>query len=492
MVPDLLTRLATRGHNLCFGVVLGIATAAFSFDADAADPRTRGPDAGIPRLERTSAREAQAAWMAVKGISGAGPQVEAVAKKGLLRKACDDLVDLRELADSGVLKGFGFRDNVRGRSWARPTLALVLSEAMQRFQAEYPGRSVAIGDVSQPGCGQLAHGVLVQEVSGAAAEKLIAAARLELSERIVVEVKQAKDFPWEADRFGPPAEKVLVTTRLVAQKGTGDALEVRVARTRHRELPAPTSDETQAFEASLGAVIHGTRVAQRKVESEDAAGVKSSLWLTHFVLPDAKKQAVVITRKRPGKRLDWADVSEVRLSAWQDKKPGSFPDEVRWVVASVTPTPPVPGKQSKKKVAPVTLIAAVRFDRWALLYEAGHITHLSGIDADLSYVMVGDKGQFAVDLPGIDVPATLRWFEILEATGRNLSTPVDAILVDGTVKRHFEKTLPKTGPVSLAQQKKTKSWRLIALVGGHDGHHHLRIVEGSNAQEAAARKRLRR
>jgi len=469
-------------HYFLVASIVAVSTTALS--AHAADPRTRGDDV-VPKLERTSAREAQSEWMAVKGLNGPGAQLDGVSKKRLLRKACSDLIDLRALSEAGKLKGFGFRDTVRGRSWARPTLALVLVEAMKRFQAEYPGRTVAIGDVSQPGCGQVAHGVLVQEVSGATADKLIAAARLELSELAVSELKQAKDFPWEADRFGPPDERVLVTTRLIARVGSGDALELRTARTRHRELPAPMADETKAFEATLGSVMHGARVAQRQVESEDAAGVKTTLWLTHFVQPDAKRQAVVITRKRPGKRLDWADVTEVRLASWQDKKPGSFPDEVRWVVESVTPA-----VAPAKKKAPVTSIAAARFVRWGLMYEAGHITHLSGIDADLSYVMTGDKGQFAVDLPGIDVAATLRWFEILDATGRDLGTPVDAILVDGSVKRHFEKVLPKSGPDSLATVRKTKSWRLIAIVGGHDGHHHLRIVEGSSAKELAARKRL--
>ena len=107
-----------------FTLCLGLATPAV---AAAPDP--------TPRFERTSARESQADWMGAKGLSGAGAQLDAVAKRRLLRKVCDDLVDLRALVDAGKLSGFAFRDNVRGRSWARPTLALVLAEAMQRFSA---------------------------------------------------------------------------------------------------------------------------------------------------------------------------------------------------------------------------------------------------------------------------------------------------------------------------------------------------------------------
>ncbi len=458
-----------------FALCLGIAT-----PAAAASPEP------TPRLERTSARESQADWMGAKGLSGAGAQLDAVAKRRLWRKVCDDLVDLRALADAGPIKGYAFRDNVRGRSWARPTLALVLAEAMQRFSAEHPNRVVAIGDVSQPGCGQLSHGVLVQDLSGAAADRLMGASRLELSERAVIEVKRARDFPWEADRFGPPDERVLVTTRIVARDGAGDTLRVRTARTRHRELTAPTDDETRTFELTLGRVMKGARVASHAAESEDGAGVRASVWVSHFVAEEARQQAVVITNKRPGKKLDWADVREVRLASWQDKKPGSFPDEVRWVVERVAALPVPP----KKKTAPPTPIGNATFTRWALMYEAGHITHLSGIDADLSYVMKGDKGHFAVDLDNIDVAATWRWFEILEATAKELGTPVDAILVDASIRRHLERTFAKEGPKVLAAKKKTKVWRLLTLVGGHDAHHHLRIIEAPASREAAAKKKL--
>ena len=458
-----------------FTLCLGLATPAV---AAAPDP--------TPRFERTSARESQADWMGAKGLSGAGAQLDAVAKRRLLRKVCDDLVDLRALVDAGKLSGFAFRDNVRGRSWARPTLALVLAEAMQRFSAEHPKRVLAIGDVSQPGCGQLAHGVLVQDLSGGAAAKLVEASRVELSERAVVEVKRARDFPWEADRFGQPDERVLVTTRIVAKDGTGDDTRIRTARTRHRELPAPSADETRAFEVALGRVMKGARIASFAAESEDAAGVRTSVWVSHFVAEEARQQAVVITNKRPGKKLDWADVREVRLASWQDKKPGSFPDEVRWVVERVTALPVPP----KKKTAPPTPIANAAFTRWALMYEAGHITHLSGIDADISYVMKADKGHFAVDVENIDVAATWRWFEIIEATAKELGTPVDAILVDASIKRHLERTFAKEGPKVLAAKKKTKVWRLLTLVGGHDAHHHLRIIEAPSSREIAARKKL--
>lgn len=477
-------RLSNRPWAAAFAVSMLTASAGHAADPKR-DPAERVP---LPRLEATTAHESQAAWMAVKGLGSGAKQADAVEKRRLLRKACEDLVDLRPLVDGGVMAGFDFRDNVRGRSWSRPTLALVLSEAMKRFRAELPGRALSIGDVSQPGCGQIFHGVIVQELSGEAATKLVASARLELSEPTLTEVKRAKDFPWESDRFGPPEERVLVTTRILGK--SADGARLRTARTRHRELAAPSTDEVKALEVALAGLTRGAPASSKKVESEDGAGVREVLWATHFIAPESKRQALIVTRQKPGRRLDWADVVEVRLASWQDKKPLSFPDEVRWVVRTVaTPVAPAPAiattrARNAKKVAKVpTPIEAVTFERWGLLYEAGHITHLSGIDVDLSYVTLGDQRHFAVDLAAMDVTATWRWLEIVEETARGLGTPVDAILVDAKIKRHFEQNLPK-------QARQSKPWHLLAIVGGHDAHHHLRIVEGTPAQEKAARKRL--
>lgn len=470
---------------LALAVPLGTAAAR------ADDPEARTLGEKLPRLMRTSARQAQADWTAVKALGNIGSQLEAIARKRLPQKSCDDLVDLRALADQQILRGFSFRDNVRGRSWARPTMALLLVEAMKRFQREHPGRVIAIGDVSQPGCGQLEHGVLVKEVNGQGAARLLAQARLVLGEPALVEVKSARDFPWEADRFGPPTERVLVTTRLVARDGQGDSTTLRIARTRHREQAAPSEDEVRAFESQLARIMKGKRARSRAVESDDAAGGRTRLWLTHWIAPAPGEQAIVVTREKPGRRLDWRDVVEVRVSRWQDKKPGSFPDEVRWVVESVaTATPPDSGKKATRRKPAPTPIGAVRFSRWALLYEAGHISHLSGIDADLSYVTVGDTRHFAVDPEVFDAAATWRWLEILEATARELGTPVDAILVDAKIKRLLQERLPKKGPGSLAAAKKGRAWRLLTLVGGHDAHHHLRIVEATDKKEREARRRL--
>jgi len=82
----------------------------------------------------------------------------------------------------------------------------------------------------------------------------------------------------------------------------------------------------------------------------------------------------------------------------------------------------------------------------------------------------------------MDVPATWRWFELLVTVADELGSPVEMILVDPSVKRHLAAHLPR-------RALKTALWtRIIRLAGGHDGHHHLRILAADARAETAARR----
>ncbi|MCC6624877.1 MAG: hypothetical protein IT385_26750 [Deltaproteobacteria bacterium] len=451
------------------------------------EPSSRARLGDVARLKTTTARASQAAWMAIKAKAGTKAQLAAIDKTRALAAVCDDLVDLRALVDQGALgPGFAFRDNVRGRSWARPSLALVLAEAMKAFRAEHPGRLIAIGDVSQPGCGQLAHGVLVQTLRGRDAEALVARAGRELGEVGDVEIGTARDFPWEADRFAGPEQRVRVARRVLGWTEERGELVVRVGRTRHLELQAPTPEDVQAFEVEAQRLAAGALVERKPIETGAGPAVMST-----WVDEGRKRQLVVVSGAAPKRRLDFADVREARLADWQEDKPGSRPNEVLWVRGdALRPAPPPPAPAGSRGRAPAPKPRpAVDFawQRWALLYEAGHLSHLSGIDADLSYATRDNRAHFAVDLEAMDVEATFRWLELLDESARRLGTPIDKILVDAKVDRHLRRSLPMKGKGSKA---KSRVWRLLARVGGHDAHHHLRLVEASAAREKAARKKL--
>jgi len=442
----------------------------------------------VPKLQTTSAHAAQAAWTSIKGGGTTKSQLAAIAKKRLLATACDDLVDLRELVDSGKIgPGFDFRDNVRGRSWARPSMALVLGEAMKALRAEYPNSTVSIGDVSQPGCGQVAHGVLIQPLRGAAADQLLASASWELGLPADVTITTARDFQWESDRFAAPTQRVRVA-QIVFGWSRDDAgtITLRTGRTRHLELDLPAANDVEAMAHEVARLTKSELVEQDKIALPGSEGGGSG-WLSHWVDEKSKRQLVLVTNRKPSGAIDFADVHEARLASWQDKKPGSRPGEVLWLndkaVASSTIDPKARTRTAKQPAA------SGRWSRWEAMYEAGHITHLSGIDADLSYVTVDNRAHFAVALDAMDVQATFRWWEIVADVSKKLGTPVDAILVDPKVLRWIKSAIPKKGTREQTH-KGSRVWGLLAQVGGHDGHHHLRIVEASAAQEKSAAKKL--
>ncbi len=488
-----MTRL-TLVLTLCLALVTPLERSARTEPKRPDAPTSVRP----PKLVDVLATESQRAWMGLKGLPPRR-QTAAIAQKKLSSMRCTDLVDARELSAKGKLDSFDFRDNVRGRSWGRPTLMLLLSEAMKRFSAEMrkEGLSVdglvSIGDVSQPGCGQLAHGVLVQEVSGKHAEELLSRGESVDGELLVRDILKASDFPWESDRFGPPSERVLVLTRILGAREDGQNKLVRIAKSRHRELAAPSPEEIAAFAKEVASLASEPAASvdktARRIATKDGSGTVETVWVSHHIAPSKKRQVVIVSRKKPQRRVDWADIVEVRLANWQDKKPGSFPEEVRWE-AQPSPSLLVSTVDAKQKRPTKSQpLAPTRIDwvRWQLLNEAGHISHLSGVDADLSYVTRGNLRHFAVDLPMMDAPRTFRWFEILDETGRDLGTPVETILVDPKVRAYLRANLPMKGP---AGKQKSRIWKLLALSAGHDAHHHVRIVEASPSKEKAARKAL--
>ena len=447
------------------------------------DPH-EGVRAAIPILRLVKAHDALVAWERVKAGGSVKAQLDAITKQALPSSMCTDLVDFRDLVSRGSLGGgLGFRDNIRGRSWGRAALALMVREAWKRFRLEHPTSDLAIGDVSQPGCGQINHGVLVQTLTGVAARALVAATTLVEGVPLVVDMKRASDYPWEADRFAAPTQRVRVETRVLARSKDdtpADAYTVRLGRTRYAETEAPSADETLAFEREVEQIARsGLWVYQQKFPHPPAPGSTAPVasaatpavaWRTHWVSPGTKRQLIAWTLERPSRRFRASDASVIRLASWQDKKPGSLPNEVRW-----------------ERAAPGTRDRPGTWHRWAALYEAGHVTHLAGIDADLSYIMRANQGQFAVDLDNIDALATFRWFELADEAARALGTPIEAILVDAKIKAYLREHLPMKGKDG---KQRSRIWGLIRVAGGHDGHHHLRMAEPSAAKEKAARKAL--
>ena len=444
-------------------LALGLCAPA---SAHAAGPAERhglnGVLRGVPRLVRVDPDEATRVWGTVKGLGSPAAQVRALRDRGLDALACTGLVDMRAVVrDQGA--PFTFRDNVRGRSWARPILAHTLVEALRRFEREFPGRTLAIGDVAQPGCGQLSYGALVRHLVGDEAVELLNGARLVLGRPTRTTLQRAEPD----DEDGPFARGAPVELERVIvghERTAAGELLLRVVERRFRAIdpPAPAAlDELSRELRRLARPSHAVD-AQRTI-TVGPDGRPADRWVTHYVDTARGEQLIAVTDSAVGARLDLARVVELRFSPWTPGKPGSYRDEVRWRRIAF------PG-------------AGARWQRWRQRHEAGHVSHVGGLDVDLSYVTLGNGSHFAIDVEAMDVRATWRWFEILVETSRDLGTPVELILIDPKIKRHLVKHLPE-------RSRRSPLWNtIVRLSDGHDGHHHIRLAHPkARADEDALR-----
>jgi len=428
----------------------------------------------VPRLVWRRPDEVEGAFARIKALDGdLRFQAAEHDRARLDRLVCRGLVDFRALPAEKTAE-FAFRDHVRGRSWMRPAVALTLIRALAELRKEIPTATMTIGDATQPGCGQVRHSVLVRWLEdtapgvGPATAMANKAAPL-LGVLAVVAWQAARDLPEYAAYFTSPDTPVRVETQLVGQDVTDDGrLILRTATRRFRRLgdlgvPVPES-ETKAMWRDVKAIARdGELVRVRKIRVSARGEQASFRWLQHWIDPDDGRQLVLISRQRQAKRKPRVGgVEEVRIGLWQERKPDSFPKEVRWYATR--------DKGGRKP----------HWEAFMALREAGHESHNSGRDVDVSYVTMGNTRHFAVDLKVLDVAATWRWFQILERVGRDTGVPLDKLMLEAKVARQFRLRLP---PEAL----QTSLWRNhVGIVPGHDAHHHVRTKTPSAEADAKA------
>ena len=120
-----------------------------------------------------------------------------------------------------------------------------------------------------------------------------------------------------------------------------------------------------------------------------------------------------------------------------------------------------------------------------MLGEAGHLSHDSGRDVDISFITKDNSGLHKVRLKPMDVAATWRWMQIVQETARELGTPVEQILVGKKVRGWLARKLPR-------EAKDSDLWRsVLQTVPGHDAHHHLRLAPPTASDDARALAELR-
>lgn len=408
-------------------------------------------------------------WLHVKKQRDLHRQAEALDTQRLARRATEDLVDLRAHEGAG-LPPFGWRDRTRGRTFVTPTLASVLIRAYATFRALYPTRRLSLGDLSQPGGGTLYHGTLVRELEGAEALDVLNRAQITGGSFVAVRTRSAADFPRELHRFQSPGEDVWVEDTILAQHGASP-LQLRVATRRYIQTPTPEPEQAKEMLRQANALVRdGTLLSTRALPFWTPAGVQTRV-RQHWVSPGTRGQLVAYSKGKQRRRLRSKDILELRFSRFSARKPQSYQSERRWV----------PTRTGDGRRAPIE-----GWSRYTAVYEAGHITHLAGRDADISFATHNNLSHFAVDVPNIDAVATLRWFEALSAAAKATGTEVEKILVDRSVIEHLKAHLPK------AAQETALFKERIKRAPGHNAHHHLRLTAPTERSEARARELLSR
>ncbi|MBM4345115.1 MAG: hypothetical protein FJ100_17225 [Deltaproteobacteria bacterium] len=438
------------------------------------------PGLVLPPLRWVDPALAETVWASIGLLDAPADQVKAIAQSGVRGLACRDLVDVRGLAEA-LASPIGFRDDTRGRSWARPALARVLLRAQARFAGEYPSARLTVGDIAQPGCGQLAYGTLVRQFAGASvamvAQPLLRAARRVLGEPMVLQETTAAEFPDEKDRFDHTDQRVLVETRVlgVAGNGVGAAPDlVRTATRRFVQLPPPKKARAaQRQVAKMRAAVErllasGELVRHQAVRTWDPdRGEEVVAWLQHRVDKRKGLQLHWIGSRAIAGAPHWESLVEVRLSSWKPGKPESFAGELRWR----------PQRDEAGTVA--------GWDRWKMLHEAGHMSHAGGRDADLGFVTVDNRGMSHVRLKKLDVAATYRWMELLAETAQQLGTPLEGIFVGKHVRHHMNRRLSR-------DHRQADLWQnVVKVVPGHDAHHHVRLAMPTAHDDAVALAELK-
>ena len=118
----------------------------------------------LPTLRRESADKVENRWMAVKTIRPLTKQFRAVERRGLQRYAADNLVPVTHLGEA-FKTTFQRRDYYRERIYGAPEMISLLGRAAELIEERQPGTLITVGDVAQPGGGQIPYGARIEHLT---------------------------------------------------------------------------------------------------------------------------------------------------------------------------------------------------------------------------------------------------------------------------------------------------------------------------------------
>jgi len=414
------------------------------------DGPERASTKSIPTLKTITAGQLEAKWMALKKMRPIAKQIPVLEKRGLQQFMATDLQPITSL--EAFENTFRRRDHYRERIYGGPEMIAVLQRASDLIEKRRPGTLITVGDVAQPGGGQIPYGARVEFLEDGVL-RTPASNFLRLSgndyDGTPIEhrlVDGTTTYPDERHRFEEYNDPILVERRLLGASSSEGKHKVRLA-TRRFWLANPLKGQEMSnwWFKKKRSLIPRHRLDQTKLSYQG-----KPLWRSRYLVRGQWTEIFTLSRPRQLPNL-W-DVVEIRMGSMDPKKPGVLIRERRYLA-----------QRPEGKLR--------SFDVRVQFYEASHITHLSGRDADISYITVTPDSHFSRKIREIDPAATRLWLKTLYEAATDVGVQVEAMLVDPKVRRLLQK--------GISEKEATEPyWKVIKLAKGHDSHVHLRLHRG--------------
>jgi len=168
-----------------------------------------------PVLVERGAATIQAQWKAIKEVAEPFQQAKLIRDQRLDRARCTGTVEMLDMI-RGMDLPLRLRDTVRWRTRASPEMAALIAGALKELRTSYPDAVVTMGDVAQPGCGQIRYGTLVRLLDKAETLAFRGEARWAFGALTTLAVQDRDVFMDEWPRFSEHMGPIWVERRLTA------------------------------------------------------------------------------------------------------------------------------------------------------------------------------------------------------------------------------------------------------------------------------------
>ena len=398
--------------------------------------------ADVPALKVRAADWIAERWVEVKDASTTEERMAALKRARLNRVVCRGLLPVTDWMRTGALP-FRLRDTWRERTHARPELLAVMGLAAHRIHQRWPDVRITVGDISQPGCGQLRYGEVVRFVP----PQTLSDTSFLFGAPTRWDAVDPQSYVDEDPRFLDALGPIWKETRITGKTRDG----------RQRQEVRRFDEGSSLEPMSIARLIRRTRKRLRDrdnvqwswIRHEDVNGKRRRL--RRGVWTDWRKRRwiEVIWRPRRGRgNVSVRSVLRIREAQIHRRKPTSRQYEQRYEFWD-------DGE------------AGIHVRRYNMLYEAHHASHMAGLDADLSYITENNEGAFEPSLQRVDAVKSWQWLLELKRAADDLGVPIQAMFVDKSIK-DILLTVPGV-------TRRHRLWRIARISRGHDSHVHLRV-----------------